>query len=100
LLSRANVLLNKPPRRPLNDAVEQQISDQRNLVEWWRKLSHREIRTANYPRDRGVVYVPEAEKETGIPNQKVSKRRKHVDDPEYPDLLRSSSYRKAMLERA
>jgi phage N-6-adenine-methyltransferase len=84
----------------LDEAVEQQISDQRNLVEWWdsnvRKPGPIEINAE--PR---LFTREQAESITGISQQTVSKWRKHIagDLDAYRDLLRGPSYRKAMGER-
>ena len=89
----------------LRDAVDQQISDQRNLVEWWSE--HVSVRHGpghgaeglkNADR-RSLMSKDIAEQESGIAQQKVSKWRKLIDDPQYPDILCGPSYRKAMLER-
>lgn len=84
----------------LDDAVDQQISDQRNLVEWWGEnvsVRHASGTEKNADR-RSTLSVEAAQDISGIEQQKVSKWRKALngDLREYRDLLRSPSWRKAM----
>jgi phage N-6-adenine-methyltransferase len=95
----------------LDDAVEQEISDQRDLTEWWFGVPNdaekpRHVRGRGNPSiraDRGELEIsePDAEEFSGIPHQKVGRWRKALrgDVDDYRDLLRGPSWRKAMLER-
>jgi phage N-6-adenine-methyltransferase len=92
----------------LKDAVDQEISDQQNLDEWWYGVAgnpdkRRHVRPAGQGNnaDLGYFLVEEAEKLSGIPQQKISRWHAALkgNREEYADLLRGPSYRKAMLER-
>jgi phage N-6-adenine-methyltransferase len=89
----------------LDQAVDQEVSDQRCLVEWWGEhVSVRESPGRSGHKsslDRGTISLENAEDISGIANQKVSKWRKALngDLDEYRYLLRGPSWRKAMGER-
>jgi phage N-6-adenine-methyltransferase len=86
----------------LDQAVDQEIGDQQNLVTWWDE-SVRKGRPKKEEsfQDREKLYFEDAERISGIPDGKVSKWRGHLkgDRDEYRALLRGPSYRKAMAER-
>jgi ParB family chromosome partitioning protein len=83
----------------LDRAVEQEISDQRNLVEWWAKNVQRQ--GPKIIADPRLFTVPELEDISGIGDHKVSRWRTALngDPEEYSKLLRGPSWRKAMGER-
>jgi hypothetical protein len=80
----------------LDDAVTQQVADQRRLVEWWAKNVRGEGRPSKTPADHAQFSQSEAELATGISNEKVSRwRRRLADEAAYREALRGPSYRKA-----
>jgi phage N-6-adenine-methyltransferase len=94
----------------LDRAVEQQIADQQNFVDWWYGVPSdpekpRHVRSQGEARkeipDQRFLSVEAAEAEGGITSQKVSKFRARLlsDRPAYEDLLRGPSWRKALMEK-
>jgi phage N-6-adenine-methyltransferase len=90
----------------LDDAVDQEISDQRHWVEWWGEhVSVRESAGGNQFRSnadlRSTINRDDAEAESGISQQKTFRWRRYLngDITEYRVLLRGPSWRKAMQER-
>ncbi len=92
----------------LDEAVEQEISDQQYLDEWWYGVpgdpdKPRHVRPPGQgnAQDPGQFSRDEAERICEIPNQKISRWHKALagDRDEYRELLRGPSWRKAMLER-
>ena len=84
----------------LDEAVDQQINDQHNLVEWWRE----NIRNEGRPKTRqdpAVFSEDELKGQCGIAPRTVSRWRQALagDLDEYRELLRGPSWRKAMGER-
>lgn len=84
----------------LDQAVDQEISDQYNLVEWWNTSVPRG-RPEKTISDREIFSAEEAEKHCGFSPLKISRWRKALsgDLDEYRERLRGPSWRKAMGER-
>ena len=82
----------------LSIAVDQQIKDQRKLVEWWREYVRPPGQGNNL--DPGYFSMKAAEAKSGIAQQKVSRWRTYLtgDIDAYREMLRGPSYRKALLE--
>jgi ParB family chromosome partitioning protein len=92
----------------LDDAVDQQISDQQNFVDWWFGVpgdadKPRHVRPPGQGNNHGPGYFSKEEALAlgGIPQQKASRWKQALagDREEYRDLLRGPSWRKAMGER-
>ncbi len=87
----------------LDKAVNQQISDQRSLVSWWRKnvsMRHGAGRAKKNADLRSLISLEQAEKLTKFSQQTISKFGTRLQDlPAYKELLRGPSYRRAMMER-
>jgi phage N-6-adenine-methyltransferase len=88
----------------LLDAVEQEISDIRDLVEWWTAnvgVRHRPPGGKSVNADlRSQLTKDKAEAESGFKQQAISRYRTYLKDlVAFRDLLRGPSYRKAMLQR-
>jgi ParB family chromosome partitioning protein len=89
----------------LERAIKQKIEDQRQFVAWWRaKVTARQSpgRSGNKSSaDRGTISVADAEKQTGISNQQVSKWRRRLQDPEaYQQMLYGKAWAAAMADTA
>jgi ParB family chromosome partitioning protein len=90
----------------LDEAVDQEISDWRHLVEWYDKHvlpGQSPGRGGNKSRQDRAVIIREDEVEdiTGVAGRKVRRWRELLKDDadDLRDLLRGPSWRKAMLER-
>ena len=90
----------------LDDAVEQQIENQRKFVEWWREKVTRikggDRKSKNQiPRSADLIPMRVAETNTGISNQKVARWDDRLEDIDaYRIALRGPSYRVAMADIA
>jgi hypothetical protein len=87
----------------LDDAIEQQIANQRQFVEWWdenvgvRHGSGQGEAGLKNAELRSLMSVAKAEELTGISQQKVSRWRKCLEDVgAYRTALRGPSYRASM----
>lgn len=80
----------------LETAVEKKIEDQTEFVRWWEE----NVRPNTRPKtnaDQRYLTVAQAETQTGITQQQVSKWGQRLKDYEqYRDLLYGHAYRKAM----
>lgn len=81
----------------LEKAVDHQIKEQRQFVEWW-GANVRDAHRGKPRADRGVVYsMAEAEKKTEIKHQQVSRWKKWLEDEEkYRARVKGAAYAKAM----
>lgn len=86
----------------LEAAVAQKLEDQTEFVRWWdEKISsrHGAGRGNKKSTDRGAFSMDEAEAQTGISHQQVSKWRSRLTQPDkYREMLYGSAYHKAMAE--
>jgi phage N-6-adenine-methyltransferase len=87
----------------LDQAVDQEISDQQHLVEWWdeHKQSEGRPKKNETGHDHAQFPQPQLEAISELGHEKVGRWRKALrgDLDEYRDLLRGPSWRKAMGER-
>jgi ParB family chromosome partitioning protein len=86
----------------LEKAVDLKIDEQRRFVAWWDANVRDGGRPSQKPPENaGGFPRTQAEKLTGIPNQRKSDMSKWLDEPdEYRDHLLGTQYRAAMLEAA
>jgi phage N-6-adenine-methyltransferase len=88
----------------LEDAIDAKIEDQREFVRWWDEnvgVRHGAGRGNKNNADPRSFSAEDAEAETGISQQQVSKWRKWLKKPqEYKAKLYGSAYAKAMAEKA
>jgi hypothetical protein len=81
----------------LESAVDQKLEEQGEFVVWWDRHVRGKGEKANVA-DRGH-FVAEAEAQTGVTKQQVSKWRNRLKEPEkYRAMLFGSAYHKAMAE--
>jgi phage N-6-adenine-methyltransferase len=81
----------------LEAAIDAKIEDQRTFVDWWDD----NVRSAGNPisQDHGKLPMRDAERDSAISNQQVSRWRKELTAPErYRDKVILAAYRKAGME--
>ncbi len=83
----------------LEDAVDAKLDDQEEFVQWW---TDNVRRAGNQTKNAGLGFltVDEAEVDTGITQQQVSKWKKKLSDrPKYKAALFGAAWKKAMGEK-
>jgi phage N-6-adenine-methyltransferase len=86
----------------LEAAVDHKIGEQEEFVRWWRDnvTVHHGAGRGKKSADRGTFSMADAEKQTGIKNQLVSKWAKRLQDlATYRATLFGAAWRKAMAEK-
>lgn len=83
----------------LENAVGQKMEEQEEFVRWWRE--NVSVRLHNkVSAERGTLSMDDAETQTGITNQQVSKWAKRLKDkPAYSAVLFGAAWKKAMAEK-
>lgn len=84
----------------LEIAIDQKMEDQSEFVRWWgEKVSKGHGGNRQEPRSAHLMSTTDAETQTGITHQQVSKWRNRLKDPEkYRAMLFGAAYAKAMVE--
>lgn len=84
----------------LESAVEAKMQEQAEFVVWWRENVRPDGRPPKTGAERGRFLRDDAEAQTGISHQQVSKWAKRLQDrAKYRDVLYGAAYRKAMAEK-
>jgi len=87
----------------LAKAVDEKLKEQARFVKWWDASVQRpggDKKSKNHSRRTGLmISLSEAEKNGQIPQQKVSKWRRRLQEPDkYRAMLYGAAYHKAMVE--
>ena len=84
----------------LTEAVTAQVIEQKEFVGWWDGAVSVREKNRKLSADRGTVPMAEAERETNITNQQVSRWRKKLrDEDKYKSELFGAAYKAAMAEK-
>ena len=82
----------------LDEAIDAKLDQQGRVVAWWGET----VRSAGNPsisQKRGKLAMRDAEDQTGLRNQQISRWGKSLEQPDqYREKLRLAAYRKAGLE--
>ena len=85
----------------LEDAIDAKIGEQRDFVVWWKASVRDKGERANLKSPGTRLFVAEAEKQTGMRQQRVSDLGKRLKKPaKYRDQLLGAEYRAAFLAAA
>ena len=88
----------------MEQAIDEKIADQEEFVRWWAEnvsIAHGAGRGNKNNAERGSFSREQAEAQTGLSQQQVSRWRKRLQDKgKYRDKLIEAAYRKAELKSA